>query len=209
MKGIFIVFEGGEGSGKTTQIRLLGEHLQKMGRKVLVTKEPGGDEGICKQIRALLQDPRFKDEMDHRAELLLFLADRAQHVSRVLMPALQRGEIVLCDRYVASTFAYQYFARNVADFSTIQILNQFGSLGLLPQLTFFLDIDPEVGVGRKALEGLSRIDSEGKRFHTRVRQGFIEFFQRTHWPCIRLDAQKSIDEIQQSIQSEVSRLLTD
>ena len=209
MKGIFIAFEGGEGSGKTTQIRLLGEHLQRQGRKVLVTKEPGGDEGICKNIRSLLLDPRFKDEMDHRAELLLFLADRAQHVSRVLMPALERGEIVLCDRFVASTFAYQYFARNIADFPTIQILNHFGSQGLLPRITFFLDIDPVTGINRKAMEGLSRIDDEGKRFHERVRQGFIEFFHRTHWPCIRLDAQKSIEEIQKSIQIEAAKLLTD
>lgn len=199
MKGKFITFEGGEGSGKTTQIQLLSQILEKQGGKIFLTKEPGGDKSICREIRALLLDTAHKDILDDRAELFLFLADRAQHISKTIIPALESGHTVLCDRFAASTFAYQFYARSVADFDFIKSNNDFASRSLTPDLTFYIDIDPEIGIKRKEKQTLSRIDAESIEFHKKVRNGFYEFFKQSKWPVETIDGSASIEDIHREI----------
>lgn len=208
-KGIFIAFEGGEGSGKTTQIQMLARFLESEGHSILVTKEPGGDESICREIRALLLDATHTNVLDHRAELMLFLADRAQHAAQVLRPALDQGKIILCDRYAASTFAYQYYARQVADFDFIKKLNDFVSSKLIPDLTFFIDIDPLMGIRRKSKQGLSRIDGENIEFHKKVRNGFYNFFNATKWPASVIDGSLPIEFINKEISVKTKKLINE
>lgn len=175
--GKFIVFEGGEGSGKTTQAKLLAEYLQKNGRDVLLTKEPGGDDDICKDIRQLLLNPKYKEKMFSHAELLLFEADRAQHVEAVIRPALATGRIVISDRFDASTFAYQCGGRKL-DCKSFAAINEFATQGLTPNFTFWLDIDPEIGLKRNIdAAKRDRFEIEDVDFHKRVRDGFADYFQ--------------------------------
>ena len=206
MKGIFIAFEGGEGSGKTTQIQILAKALEDQGRKIFVTKEPGGDKSICREIRDLLLDAAHKDILDDRAELFLFLADRAQHISKTIMPALESGHIVLCDRFAASTFAYQFYARQVADFNFIKSNNDFAARSLIPDLSFYIDIDPDIGIKRKEKQILSRIDAESMEFHKKVRKGFYDFFEKLKWPVETVDGSASIEHIHKKILERMENL---
>lgn len=206
-KGLFITFEGGEGSGKTTQIKLLAKLLESWGKKVLLTKEPGGDESICKKIRTLLLDPEHKNMFDDRAELFLFLADRAQHIGKVIIPALNDNIIVLCDRFAGSTFAYQYYARQVADFSFIKNCNDFVSRNLIPDMTFFINVDPEIGMERKKNDTLTRIDQEDMIFHKRVQQGYQDFFKSASWECTEIDGALEIIDIQKIIREKMHELI--
>lgn len=208
MKGKFIIFEGGEGSGKTTQIQLLSQVLEKQRSKIFLTKEPGGDKSICREIRALLLDTAHKDILDDRAELFLFLADRAQHISKTIIPALEAGYTVLCDRFAASTFAYQFYARKVADFDFIKSNNDFASRSLTPDLTFYIDIDPEIGIKRKEKQTLSRIDAESMEFHKKVRSGFYEFFKESKWPVEMIDGSAPIEHIHMEILKRMEKLLS-
>ena len=206
MKGIFIAFEGGEGSGKTTQIQILAKALEDQGRKIFVTKEPGGDKSICREIRDLLLDAAHKDILDDRAELFLFLADRAQHISKTIMPALESGHIVLCDRFAASTFAYQFFGRAVADFEFIKKNNEFASHSIVPDLSFYIDIDLDIGIKRKEKQTLSRIDAESMEFHKKVRKGFYDFFEKLKWPVETVDGSASIEHIHKKILERMENL---
>lgn len=206
MKGFFIVLEGGEGTGKTTQIKLLAEYLTAQQHVVVATKEPGGDDGICRHIRSILLDPVNKGVLDDRAETLLFLADRAQHVSTVILPELARGSIILCDRFAASTFAYQSRARNVVSQELTKTMNDFASQNVVPHLTIFLDVDPEVGLRRKGND-LSRIDSEDIEFHRVVQKGFHDFFILSGWPHVVVNADQSIEDVQKEIRANVQKYL--
>ena len=174
---MFITFEGMDGAGKTTQIRLLQERLEKAGERVVVTREPGGN-ALAEKIRALLLDP--ESEMDPLTEAYLYAAARAEHVRRVILPALQRGETVLCDRYLDSSLAYQGYGRGM-DVDRLQQLNDFATDGLWPDLTLLLDLPVEMGLlratRRNATTGLSRaegrFEAETLAFHERIRQGFL------------------------------------
>ncbi|MEK7133096.1 MAG: dTMP kinase [Patescibacteria group bacterium] len=175
-RGKFFVFEGGEGCGKTTQAKLFFEWLKKNGHDVLLTKEPGGDEGICRDIREILLNKNYLGRFSERTELLLFEADRAQHVDFTIIPALESGKIVISDRYEASTFAYQCGGRkiNCGEFSR---LNEFATKGLKPDFIFWLDIDPIIGLRRNMdAKKRDRLEMEDVAFHCRVRQGFIDYF---------------------------------
>ena len=175
-RGKFFVFEGGEGCGKTTQAKLLFEWLKKT-HDVLLTKEPGGDEGICRDIREILLNKNYSGRFSERTELFLFEADRAQHVDFTIMPALESGKIVISDRYEASTFAYQCGGRkiNCGEFSR---LNEFATKGLKPDFIFWLDIDPIIGLRRNMdAKKRDRLEMEDVAFHRRVRQGFIDYFK--------------------------------
>lgn len=206
MKGKFITFEGGEGSGKTTQIQMLAKVLEDRGREIFTTKEPGGDQSICREIRALLLDTAHKGILDDRAELFLFLADRAQHISKTIIPALEAGYTVLCDRFAASTFAYQFYARQVADYDFIKLNNDFAARSIIPDLTFYIDIDPEIGIRRKEKQTLSRIDAESMEFHKKVRKGFYDFFEKLKWPVETIDGSASIENIHKKILERVENL---
>lgn len=177
-KGKFIVFEGGEGSGKSTQAKLLADYLRSQGKAIVLTKEPGGDDLVCKEIREILLKKEHSGKFSYRAELLLFEANRGQHVDYVVRPAVKDGKIVLCDRHDASTYAYQCGARNVCSFGEFSSINNFATGGLKPDFYFYLDIDPVEGLKRKKDENVeTRFEKETLEFHQRVRDGFLDYLE--------------------------------
>ena len=180
---MFITFEGIEGSGKSTQIAYAADYLARCGRPTVVTKEPGGTR-IGAQIRAILLDP-VNIDMDPGAELFLYAADRRQHISEVIRPALESGKTVICDRFHDSTIAYQGFSRQL-DGELIQTLNRWVLDGLSPDMTFLLDLEPSVGLARawqevdqgRRAEQEMRFEREALSFHRNVRQGYLELARK-------------------------------
>lgn len=170
-RGFFLSFEGIEGCGKTTQIRGLARRLRALGYLVVETREPGGAP-ISEQIRTLLLDPRNRG-MDTRCELLLYLASRAQHLADRVRPALEKGAVVLCDRFADATMAYQGYGRGLGP-RTVAGLNRFATAGLAPDLVILLDVPVAVGLTRKRrVGGLDRLDREHVSFHEAVRRGYL------------------------------------
>lgn len=163
---MFITLEGPEGGGKSTLAASLAQRLANAGYSVVTTREPGGTE-LGRQIRKMLLE---QGEVTARSELMLFLADRAQHVQEVILPALSNGKVVLCDRFTDSTLVYQGYARGL-DLQMLRSANHWATDGLSPDLTLLLDIDPDVGLER--LESKDRLDSEPIEFHQKVRKGFL------------------------------------
>ncbi len=170
--GAFIVFEGGEGAGKSTQVELLRDALISTGREVLLTREPGGTPA-AESIRSLVLDPAHAG-LDARAEALLFAAARAEHVSSLIRPALERGATVICDRYIDSSVAYQGLGRELGA-QRIRELSAWATANLFPDLTIVLDIDPVIGLARagKVNEAPDRMESEALTFHEMVRAAFL------------------------------------
>lgn len=179
-RGWFITFEGGEGTGKTTQIRSLASHLEALGHTVIVTREPGGTP-VAEAARAVLLDPAL--EPLGLSELFLLEAARHDHVERVVRPALKRGEVVLCDRYADSSTVYQGMVRGIG-VERVEELNALATGDLDPDLTLVLDLDPEAGVTRARSRNAtgdgseSRLDDEPAEFHRRVREGFLNLAER-------------------------------
>ena len=177
MRGKFISFEGPEGGGKSTHVAALADALRAEGKSVLVTREPGGTR-LAELIRGLVRE-ELEDPPVTRAEVLLFLASRAQVVANVIKPALARGEWVLCDRFSDSTFAYQGYGRGI-DVQLLKELNEFATEGLVPDLTILLDVPLEVSRTRLAARqaatatAADRIEQAGVMFHRRLREGFLE-----------------------------------
>lgn len=165
-KGLFITFEGTEGAGKSTLIQAVAKRLSDQGHRVTVTREPGGT-SIAEQIRKLI----LEQEMDPWAELFLYEAARAEHLAHTLLPALQKGHVVLCDRFTDSTLAYQGHARGLP-WKEIQSLNRIATQGIVPQMTILLDIP--VAVGLERARDKNRFEAEGVAFQTRVRKGFLK-----------------------------------
>lgn len=168
-KGLFITFEGADGCGKTTQIKLLDEYLRSKGYKTLLTREPGS-KGLGEKLREILLN--YDGEVSPVAESFLFLADRAQHVDCIIKPALEEGTIVLCDRHTDSTLAYQGYGRDL-DLEEIRNLNKIATSGLKPDITIVLDVDIETSQKRVGAEK-DRMESAGIEFFKRVRNGFLE-----------------------------------
>ena len=164
---VFITFEGPEGAGKSTALRAVAAGLRERGERVVETREPGSGE-VGKAIRAILL---HGGDLEPRAELLLFLADRAQHMTAIVRPALARGEIVLCDRHADSTFVYQGVARGL-DPEFVRAGNLFATGGLVPNLTLLFDLPAEVGLAR--LQNPDRMDALPLAFHQKVRRGFLD-----------------------------------
>jgi len=181
---MFLTVEGVEGAGKSTFIGLLEDELSKRGVDFLRTREPGGC-ALGRQIRPLLLD--VSQQVSDRAELFLFLADRAQHVADTIRPAIERGQWVICDRYADSTIAYQGYGRGM-DPEQLQMLNDYATGGLWPEITFLLDLPVEEGLGRalarNGREGLTqsegRFEAEALAFHQRIREGFLA--RAARWP---------------------------
>ena len=205
-RGIFITFEGPECAGKTTQIRLLKEHFTTLGREVIVTREPGGTE-IGEELRQIVKHHISAIPVTDEAEVLLFAASRAQHVSEVINPAIERGAVVLCDRFLDSTTAYQGYARGL-DMKFITNLNNFAIAGTVPDITILLDLTAEESVERgskreETLFVLDRIEAEKIDFHKRVRSGFLKIAE--HEPE-RVKIVPAIDTIEK-IHSKIINLL--
>lgn len=207
-RGKLIIFEGVEGCGKTTQVNLTADWLRSRGFDVVVTREPGGtDLGI--ELRKILLDSPV-GAVAPLAELLLYAADRAQHVERDLKPQLEAGKIILCDRFIDSTVAYQGFGRGL-DLGVIEKLNAIATAGLERDLVLWLDIKPEVGLqrkqGNKNLEKLDRIEQEKNDFHHRVRHGYQVLAENNSQLIYRFDGNLSPPLIQSQIQAKIQSLL--
>jgi dTMP kinase len=198
--GRFIVFEGGEGSGKSTAAKAVVRRLEASGREVVLTREPGGTP-VGERVRALLHE-----ELTPWAEAFAFLVARAQLVETVIRPALARGAVVICDRYAASTFAYQGYARGL-DLAALRAANAAATGGLEPDLTVFLDIDPAVGVARKHGESEAiRTGREALDFHRRVRQGYLALMAEApagSW--VRVDASRAAAEVEAAAWAAIRR----
>ena len=193
-QGLFITFEGADGSGKTTQLNKLKDYLTKEGYDVVVTREPGALE-IGQKIRDILlhQEGIVSD----RCEMFLFLADRAQHVETFIKPAVKEGKIVLCDRHTDSTVAYQGYGRGL-DIEQIHRLNKIATSGLKPDLTIVLDVDVETSQARVGSEK-DRMESAGVEFFERVRNGFLEIAKLEPNRVKVIDSKQSIEQIHQQI----------
>ncbi|MBR2299848.1 MAG: dTMP kinase [Alphaproteobacteria bacterium] len=204
MKAPFITFEGGEGSGKSTQISLLCEYLKGKGVDVVVTKEPGGTQ-IGVELRRLLVQGSI-DKMDANAEALLFFADRRIHMTQLVWPALENGQWVVSDRFADSTTAYQYYAYNKRlSKEDIDMLYQFAVGNFKPDLTIILDIDPKVGLARsfKKAEGMktkeTRNENRVLEFHQNLRQGYLEIAKNEPNRCVVLNADQTVVALHQEI----------
>ena len=203
-KGLFITFEGTDGSGKTTQIKLLEEYMQGKGYEVVLSREPGGTR-ISEIIRDLVLDPRNK-EIVPLTEMILYAASRAQHVAEVIEPAVEKGKIVICDRYVDSSYAYQGGGRGM-DLKIIADVNRIAINGTVPDITFFLDIDPEISVRRRINStGADRIEQEKLDFHRRVYDGYKKLSILYPERIKTIDAAKSIEEISSQVRDYIDEV---
>jgi dTMP kinase len=200
--GLFITFEGPDGSGKSTQIELVADFLRRKGYNVYCTREPGGT-SIGNQIRDVLHNVK-NTEMSPRAEILLYSASRAQLVEQVILPRLAQGDIVLCDRYADSTYAYQGYGREL-DFDTLRTITGFATQNLKPNLTIYLDLDVAAGLQRKADANAAgegewnRMDQLKLDFHQRVHRGYLKMAKNEPERWLVVNAAGSIEDINRSI----------
>jgi dTMP kinase len=198
---MFLTLEGPDGSGKSTQARLLAEHLKARGRNILLTREPGGTT-IGDQIRTVLMNLR-NTGMCPEAEFLLFSASRAQHVRELIRPHLEAGAIVVCDRYYDSSLAYQGYGHRL-DLEALRRVTAFATDHLTPDLTLLLDLPAEEGLQRRREDGnWNRLDAYEREFHERVRQGYLTMAAAEPDRWIVLDARQSVEALQVSVQQAV------
>ena len=193
-KGLFITFEGVDGCGKTTQINLLKEYFENQDRTVLLTREPGA-KGLGIKLREILLN--YDGEVSPNCESFLFLADRAQHIDTIIKPAVERGEIVLCDRHTDSTVAYQGYGRGV-DLNRINMLNDIATNGMKPDITLIFDIDIETSMSRVGKEK-DRMESAGVEFFKKVREGYLDIAKNNPDRVKLIDGSNSIEEIHQKV----------
>lgn len=218
MKGKLIVFEGVEGCGKTTQLQRSRQWLVDSGwwallqtkgwlQQLVVTREPGGTE-LGGGLRQVLLGQPTQEPIQDRAELLLYAADRAQHVEGMLRPLLQQGALILCDRYTDSTVAYQGYGRGL-DLDLIAQLNQIATNGLTSDLTLWLDLDAEVGLARTQQRGQAdRMEQAALAFHQRVQQGFTALAEQFPQRIVRIEAERAPEEVATQIQAVLNQQLT-
>ena len=205
-KGIFITFEGNDGSGKTTVSKQVYEALAKQGYDLLYTREPGGIE-IAEQIRKVILNPE-NTAMDARTEALLYAASRRQHLVERILPALAEGRIVLCDRFVDSSLAYQGVGRGLG-IDAVQRINDFAIEGCMPDATIFLSVPLAVGLARVTQRGnLDRLDQENYAFHERVASGYEQVTQRFAQRIHGIDASRSPKEVIQDALETCQRIIT-
>lgn len=199
----FITFEGPDGCGKSTQAKLLAEHLEGEGLDVLFTREPGGTE-IGDQVRETLMSLSNKG-MDPRTEFLLFSASRAQLVQQVILPQLEAGGMVVCDRYYHSSLAYQGYGHQLS-LDALKAITAFATQGLQPDLVFLLDLPVEVGLSRRQKSGSwNRLDAYDLAFHQRAREGYHQLAAAEAERWVVLDATLPVDELQSEIRTELYR----
>lgn len=205
-----MTFEGPEGSGKSTQIQLLHQALKGRGFAVVCTREPGGTP-ISEQIRAVLHDLKNVG-MSPEAEVLLYSASRAQHVAQLIRPALERGEVVISDRYAESTLAYQGYGRGL-DLDMLKTITAFATGGLYPDLVIYLDLDVQLGLQRKLRDQQqgqgewNRMDQQDIAFHRRVREGYLKMAGQDRERWLVIDATRSVEEIHKVVLGRVEEFL--
>jgi dTMP kinase len=198
-EGFFITLEGGEGSGKTTVLGRVAAYLQNRSMPYRITREPGGIE-IAEKIRSIILDPAHT-AMDARTEALLYAASRSQHLAEVVEPALREGLTVLCDRFVDSSLVYQGHARGLG-MEEVWSINRFAIGNRMPDLTFYLDVDPEIGLSRIAANQdreVNRLDMESLAFHQKVREGYHLLIKANPERIVVLDANRPIHLVEQDI----------
>lgn len=203
MKGLFIVLEGPDGSGKSTMAKMIAQYYQDAGREIVFTREPGGTK-ISEQIRNIILDNN-NTEMSYMTEALLYAASRAQLVSEFIKPNLEKGKIVISERYVYSSIVYQGIARNLG-IQKVKEINDFAIDGLEPDLVLFFNIDPEKSLNRKLSKGNSdRLENEKINFHKKVYEGYKEI-SKVYDEITLIDADKSVDELFSDIKNIISNM---
>ncbi len=206
-KGIFITIEGPEGAGKTTIIEMLLEELESEGYPIIKTREPGGIE-IAEQIRSVILNKQ-NTSMDGRTEALLYAAARRQHLVEKVLPAIEQGFIVLCDRFIDSSLAYQGFARGIG-MDDVYSINEFATENRMPDATLYFDIDPEIGIKRinehKGRE-VNRLDLENLEFHRKVREGYHILTKRYSNRIIEIDASQPLQKVFEEAVGSVRALI--
>lgn len=209
MKGLFITLEGPDGSGKTTQIAKVAEYFKEKNVDFIQTREPGGTR-ISDKIRALILDPEH-NEMHDLTEVLLYAASRAQHVHEKILPALEAGKVVLCDRFVDASLAYQGFGLGVGEEPVLQV-NNIATSGLVPDRSYFVDVSPQVGrermKSRYGNESLDRIEQKDLTYHERVREGFEHIFSKQTDRIVRINGEQNPDQVFKEIAKDLDQLLS-
>ncbi|CAM5355262.1 hypothetical protein [Streptomyces afghaniensis 772] [Streptomyces afghaniensis] len=206
-KGLFITLEGPEGAGKTTVIDMLLNYYQEKELQIIKTREPGGIP-ISEKIRNIILDPKHI-EMDARTEALLYAAARRQHLVEKVVPALNGGAIVLCDRFIDSSLAYQGYARGI-DMDEIWKINQFAIGDIMPELTIYFDLDPRVGLARinnTSDREINRLDLETIEFHERVQEGYYKVIEKFPKRIIKVDASKPLEQVLEDTVDIINRFL--
>lgn len=205
MSGLFVTFEGGDASGKTTQIGLLADWLKSQGKTVLVTREPGGSD-LGNELRDIVLHRR--GFIAPRAEALIYAADRAHHIHEVVRPALERGEVVLQDRYLDSSVAYQGAGR-VLDPAEVKDVSVWATEGLMPEVTILLDVPADIGAKRQASEerAYDRLEAEELDFHERVRESYLAIAREDPERVAVIDGTASVDDVHQAVLQKVSQAL--
>lgn len=204
-KGLFISIEGPDGSGKSTQIENIKRFFAEKNMEIVFTREPGGT-AIGEKIRELILD-RTHTEMGSMTETLLYAAARAQHVAQVIRPAIEAGKIVICDRFVDSSIAYQGYGRKLG--SSVDEINKFAVDGCMPDVTFLMKLDPRVGRGRIDEKVQDRLEMEKDAFHLAVFEGYLELEQQYPDRIVGIDASRTIDQIKLDIYEKLEALLKD
>ncbi|MEC2076571.1 dTMP kinase [Metabacillus fastidiosus] len=208
MNGLFITFEGPEGAGKTTILNMLLRN-NEFGKKVIFTREPGGIH-IAEKIREVILNKNHT-EMDARTEALLYAAARRQHLVEKVIPALKDGKIVICDRFIDSSLAYQGYARGLGIDEVLSI-NEFAINGIMPDLTLYFDIDPEVGLKRIAdseIREVNRLDLEKYSFHVKVQEGYQKVIERFQDRIIKVQADQSVDRVFEEVNKILAQYICD
>lgn len=201
-RGLFITFEGADGCGKTTQINLLNEYLKNKNYETIITLEPGGCD-IGKKLRQILL--HYEGYVSPRAETFMYLADRAQHVDTVIKKNVEENKIVLCDRYIDSSIAYQGYARK-GNIEQIDLLNNLATNGFEPDLTFLFDLDSEIAQKRVG-KVKDRLEKEGLEFHKKVRLGYLELAKKYPKRIKVMDSNKSIEEVFEQVKKIIDEIL--
>ncbi|NLT47278.1 MAG: dTMP kinase [Clostridiales bacterium] len=201
--GLFITFEGPDGAGKTTQINRLTDYLASMGMDTVLTREPGGTQ-IGEKIREIILDPHHK-EMAHLTEALLYASSRAQHVAEKIRPALNAGKTVICDRFMDSSIAYQGYGRKLGE--RVRIINEIAVEGLVPDLTFLLLVDPDVGKKRISNGYLDRLELEAIHYHRDVYQGYLKLADLYPERILCIDGSRGVEEISSEIIDKTAAFL--
>lgn len=204
-KGLFITLEGPDGSGKSTQIEYLREYFHDRGIETVLTREPGGTE-IGEKLRDIILDRANRDMCD-MAEALLYAASRAQHVNQLIRPALEDGKVVVCDRFIDSSIAYQGYGRELGE--AVRIINEFAVDGCMPDLTFLMEISPEIGKSRIKSESQDRLEQEKIEFHNRVYAGYREIARIYPQRFVEINAERDKLSIKKDILGSIEKFLID